>query len=73
MGEYMSEKITNKTVVITGASSGLGRELKELFEKSGNTVLGLSRSDCGGGWRECDVTSLSCLMRARRNGRKLDR
>ena len=59
----MSEKITNKTVVITGASSGLGRELKELFEKSGNTVLGLSRSDCGGGWRECDVTDYDSVRK----------
>lgn len=52
----MAKKKEKKVVLITGASSGIGKGLKELFEKNGDTVVGLSRSDCGSGWRKCDVT-----------------
>ena len=34
---------TGKTIVITGASSGIGKKLKQFFEKQ-NTVVSLSRS-----------------------------
>ena len=50
------EKAKKRTVVITGASSGIGKCLKEMFEAAGDDVLGLSRTDCGSGFRECDVT-----------------
>lgn len=52
---YMKKK-ESKIVVITGASSGIGKGLKQLFERDGHTVVGLSRGDCGKEWRKCDVT-----------------
>lgn len=36
-------KFTGKTIIITGASSGIGKRLKEYFGKE-NTVVSLSRS-----------------------------
>lgn len=52
----MAKRKEKRVVVITGASSGIGRELKAMFEAAGDDVLGLSRTSCGEGWRECDVT-----------------
>lgn len=52
-----------KIVVITGASSGIGKGVKELFERDGDIVIGLSRSDCGGQWRKCDVTDFDEVRR----------
>lgn len=34
----------NRIVVISGSTSGIGKELCELYRQSGNTVIGLSRS-----------------------------
>lgn len=39
----MSDKLKNKVVVITGASSGIGRAAAELFEERGATVVCLAR------------------------------
>ena len=36
-------EFTGKTIVITGASSGIGKKLKQFFEKQ-NTVVSLSLS-----------------------------
>ena len=52
----MAKSKEKRVVVITGASSGIGKELKSMFESCGDYVLGLSRTNCGEGWRECDVT-----------------
>lgn len=35
----------SKVVVITGSTSGIGKKLKQIFEKDGNIVIGLSRSE----------------------------
>ncbi len=34
-----------ETVVITGASSGIGQKVSRVFENAGWTVVGLSRQD----------------------------
>lgn len=52
----MAKKKQNRIVVITGASSGLGAGLKQLFEGGGDTVVGLSRSSGGANDIVCDVT-----------------
>jgi NAD(P)-dependent dehydrogenase (short-subunit alcohol dehydrogenase family) len=41
--------MTGKIIVLTGGSGGLGRELKEFYRASGNTVVDLSRSNPGEG------------------------
>ncbi len=53
-----------KIVVVTGASGGIGKAVKELFEKAGDTAVGLSRSDCGKEWIKCDVTNREEVDRA---------
>ncbi len=35
----------SKVVVITGSSSGIGKNLKKMFEENGDIVIGLSRSE----------------------------
>lgn len=45
-------RIEKRTVVITGASSGIGKGLKEAFEKKGDIVVDISRS---GNMYKCDV------------------
>lgn len=60
----MAEKRDRKVVVITGASSGLGAGLKKLYEEKGDIVIGLSRTDCGEGWKECDVTDSARVNQA---------
>ena len=41
-------------IIITGASSGIGKALKEYYEKKGNVVFDISRS--GDGY-QCDITN----------------
>ena len=53
-----------KIVVVTGASGGIGKAVKDLFEKAGDTAVGLSRSDCGKEWIKCDVTNREEVDRA---------
>ena len=60
----MAKNREKKIVVITGASSGIGKQLKAMFETAGDTVLGLSRTSCGEGWRECDVTDREAVRAA---------
>ena len=38
-------KIIKKNIIITGASSGIGKALKEYYKNLGNTVLGISRTN----------------------------
>ena len=48
----------NRTVVITGASGGLGKAIADLYRAGGDRVCGLSRSACDEEKDEyrCDVT-----------------
>ena len=48
-----------KIVIITGATSGIGRELKHRFEKDGNIVyaLSLSNNDNESNFIECNITN----------------
>ncbi len=48
----------NKTVVISGASSGIGKELRKLFIGNGDTVVCLSRTNPEnfGDFIKCDLT-----------------
>ena len=42
----MKNWLKDQTIVITGASSGIGRELSKLFiEKTGAHVIGIGRSE----------------------------
>ena len=43
----MRKEKTKKIVVITGASSGIGEQLKKYYEQDGNVVINLSRSAGG--------------------------
>ena len=45
-------RIEKRTVVITGATSGIGKGLKEAFEKKGDIVVDISRN---GSTYKCDV------------------
>lgn len=45
-------RIERRTIVITGASSGIGKGLKEVFEKKGDHVIDISRN---GHDYKCDV------------------
>ena len=45
-------RIERRTIVITGASSGVGKGLKECFEKKGDKVIDISRN---GKDYQCDV------------------
>lgn len=50
----------NKTVLISGASSGIGRELANTMHKDGYNVIGLSRkkpNDIDFTYYECDLTN----------------
>lgn len=60
------KKKTVKTVLITGTSSGLGRELAVLFERGGDTVIRMSRTnpDDGKNFYECDLTDAASIERA---------
>ncbi len=40
----MSEEFKDKVVIVTGASSGIGRAVAELFARNGAQVVGFSRS-----------------------------
>lgn len=51
-------------VVISGASSGIGRELAELYRQRGDTVIGLSRRALGENDIVCDVTDLQSITAA---------
>ncbi len=46
-------RIEKRTIVITGASSGIGKGLKEVFEKKGDKVIDISRN---GKDYQCDVS-----------------
>lgn len=43
----MSFDFSNKVVLVTGASRGIGREIAQLFAKGGATVLGTATSEGG--------------------------
>lgn len=52
----------SKIVIISGASSGIGKELCRLYSAAGDTVIGLSRSaadECGAEHIKCDVTDFA--------------
>ena len=55
----------NRVVVITGASSGIGAELKKLYLSSGDTVVTISRSEDKGNDNHyaCDVSDESGLSK----------
>jgi NAD(P)-dependent dehydrogenase (short-subunit alcohol dehydrogenase family) len=57
---------TQRVVVISGGSSGLGKELTALFCAGGDRVIGLSRSnpDNFPGHIECDLLSLESIKKA---------
>lgn len=46
-------RIEKRTIVITGASSGLGKGLREIFEKKGDVVIDISKD---GRDYQCDVS-----------------
>ncbi len=56
----------NKVVVITGTSSGIGKETAKLFESKGDIVYGLSRRTTGETFNEliCDITNLDSIKLA---------
>lgn len=62
--KFMDSSKEKKIVVITGASSGIGKGLKELFLLQGHRVIGLSRTDCGEGFVKCDVTDRAAVFAA---------
>ena len=56
----------NKTVIISGTSSGIGKELRKLFLENGDRVISLSRTNPSGDedFIECDLTDRQSLERA---------
>lgn len=64
----------NKTVILTGASSGIGKEIAQLLANAGNTVLGLSRRANNGQTQslgqgqivqiKCDITDDASVKQA---------
>ena len=53
-------KIDKKNIIITGASSGIGKALKEYYTNLGNTVVGISRTDDD---YVCDVSDSASLAK----------
>ena len=53
----------NKTVVISGTSSGLGKELRKLFAENGDTAVCVSRTNPDGfdNFFKCDLTDKSAV------------
>lgn len=60
----MSKKRERRIVVISGASSGIGKELCALYRAAGDTVIGLSRRVCCDGDISVDVTDHAAVERA---------
>lgn len=56
--------LMHKTVVITGASSGIGAELFSLYKSRGDTVINLSRSASEADGIAVDVTDTTALYAA---------
>lgn len=56
----------NKIIVISGGSSGLGKELVELYTKNGDTVINISRSFCSCATENiaCDISSYDSVKSA---------
>lgn len=52
----MAKSINGRVVVVTGASSGIGREIAKYFANNGDKVFGLARSS----FEEKNVKSISC-------------
>ena len=52
----MTKSINGRVVVVTGASSGIGREIAKYFANNGDKVFGLARSS----FEEKNVKSISC-------------
>ncbi len=57
-------KEPSQTVVITGCTSGIGKELCALYRAAGNTVIGMARSACRDGDIAVDVTDTDEVRRA---------
>ncbi len=62
----MKKRRANKTVVITGCTSGIGKALCELYRASGDTVIGMART-ADGADVSVDVTDSSALREAVRS------
>lgn len=60
------EKKSSRVVVITGASSGIGKECRTLFEKNGDKVISLSRTnpDNVGNHIVCDLSNFDDIKKA---------
>ena len=54
-------KYSNKNILITGSSSGIGKALKEYFISQGNTIIGISIADDE---YNCDVSDKNQLQTA---------
>ena len=52
----MAKSINGRVVVVTGASSGIGREIAKYFANNGDKVFGLARSS----FEEENIKSISC-------------
>ena len=52
----MTKSINGRVVVVTGASSGIGREIAKYFANNGDKVFGLARSS----FEEKNIKSISC-------------
>ena len=52
----MTKSINGRVVVVTGASSGIGREIAKYFANNGDKVFGLARSS----FEEENIKSISC-------------
>lgn len=60
-------------IIVTGASKGLGRAICERFHNRGERVVGLARSDAGGGVETiaCDVSDYDSVKQASRQIKKM--
>ena len=52
----MTKNNVSRVVVVTGASSGIGKEIAKFFASQGDKVYGLARSS----FEEENVKSISC-------------
>lgn len=60
----MKKRNNPKVVIISGCTSGIGKELCRLYREAGDTVIGLARSACGEDDIAIDVTDYDGVVKA---------